>query len=584
MFKAILKEFKLIINLTPAFKKRFLPLLTIIFVFELLKILPPFFFKVIIDNIVESNLVSGTFELVALFILGYVLALLILNIIEIYGFRFFLRAVDLAEKELLEKLFGKLLRLDTNYHEENETGKSVNKLSKGMANIIEIGFSSYERLIPLIFQTIITIALFFYLNILLGLCVLLLFPLFTWVLFRNANKTNYYRRKYYDIYDDCIASISQALSNVRTVKDFANEKHEEEKAEKIFKKYRYYHGLREKVGVRSLFYEGLLINLARGMILLLSVWLYSQGNLSAGSLVLTMVLGEKAFINLSSLSRIYYRIQDTKPSIDRFYSILDAPIGVKDEGNPSLKIQKGNISFEKATFAYKEQETLKDINFEIPAKSSIALVGRSGAGKSTLVKLLLRHFDVSSGTVKIDGHDIRDYSFENLKSEIAIVSQDVELFNLSILDNIRYGNPQASKEEVIKAAKLANAHKFITELEEGYESLIGERGIKLSGGQKQRLAIARALLKKPKIIIFDEATSSLDSESEVLIHKSLMKLFGNVTLIIIAHRFSTISHVDSIVVMDNGKVKEVGTHEELLKKKGVFARLRKLQELGELSE
>ncbi len=198
--------------------------------------------------------------------------------------------------------------------------------------------------------------------------------------------------------------------------------------------------------------------------------------------------------------------------------------------------------------------------------------------------MLLRHYDPTSGKVKIDGNNIEDYSFQNLRKNMAIVSQDVELFNETIYENIAYGVENVSMNDVINAAKMAYADEFIQKLPKKYKTKIGERGIRLSGGQKQRIAIARALLRKPKIIIFDEATSSLDSESEKKIHDAIYKLIGKQTLILIAHRFSTIQHANKIILLENGKVTEVGTQKELMKKKGIFAKLRKLQELGEVGD
>jgi ABC-type multidrug transport system fused ATPase/permease subunit len=222
---------------------------------------------------------------------------------------------------------------------------------------------------------------------------------------------------------------------------------------------------------------------------------------------------------------------------------------------------------------------LRDVSFTVRPKTTAALVGRSGSGKSTVVKLLLRQSDPKSGHVLVDETPVSGYSLKELRSKIAVVSQDVELFNESVAANIAYGAPKASRAAVIKAAKMAHAHDFIMALPKKYDTVIGERGVKLSGGQKQRLAIARALLRDPKVLILDEATSSLDAESEARIHDAITGLSGKITLIIIAHRFSTIERADHVILLERGRVAESGTHEELLRKEGIFAKLRRLQKL-----
>lgn len=240
---------------------------------------------------------------------------------------------------------------------------------------------------------------------------------------------------------------------------------------------------------------------------------------------------------------------------------------------------KGDISFEDVSFHYEEntETVLQHINLEVEAGDYVALVGSSGAGKSTLCNLIPRFYDVTEGAVKIDGMDVRKIALKSLRSQIGIVQQDVYLFVGTVLDNIRYGKPDASREEIIEAAKNANAHEFIMSLPDGYDTDIGQRGVKLSGGQKQRLSIARVFLKNPPILIFDEATSSLDNESEKVVQESLEKLARNRTTFVIAHRLSTIRNAHKILVLTDLGIEEEGTHEELLEKNGIYAKLYSLQ-------
>lgn len=268
-------------------------------------------------------------------------------------------------------------------------------------------------------------------------------------------------------------------------------------------------------------------------------------------------------------------------SLERIQELVTAPVTVEDPMNPKEAAFGKSISFEDVSFEYNEgNAVLQNINIEIKKGETIALVGPSGAGKTTLTDLIARFYDVTKGSIKIDGVDIRELTQEDLRSLIGIVSQESILFNDTVRNNIALGMPHLGIEDIIKASKAAHAHEFIEQMEKGYESEIGERGGKLSGGQKQRLSIARALLKNPEILILDEATSALDSKSEKAVQSALEELMKNRTSIVIAHRLSTIMHADKILVMESGKVVEVGNHQELIAMKGLYYNLIQLQELG----
>ena len=274
------------------------------------------------------------------------------------------------------------------------------------------------------------------------------------------------------------------------------------------------------------------------------------------------------------------QFQNGYSGFERFMEIMNIEPDIKDrEGAVELTDVKGDITFEDVTFQYEEntEKVLNQISLNVPAGSYMALVGSSGAGKSTLCSLIPRFYDVTSGTIRIDGKDIRDVKVKSLRNQIGIVQQDVYLFAGTIMENIRYGKPDATEEEIIEAAKNANAHDFIMSFPDGYNTDLGQRGIKLSGGQKQRLSIARVFLKNPPILIFDEATSALDNESEKVVQDSLEKLAANRTTFVIAHRLSTIKNAEKILVLSEDGIEEEGTHEELLAKKGIYEHLYMMQ-------
>ena len=269
------------------------------------------------------------------------------------------------------------------------------------------------------------------------------------------------------------------------------------------------------------------------------------------------------------------------PLPERVFQILDAENPIQDPPEPvPLSNFNTSIEIEHLTFRYQTEPVLKDVSLTIHKGETVALVGQSGSGKTTLANLIPRYYEVTEGSLRLDGHPISSYRITDLRALIGIVTQENLLFNDSVINNIRLGNPHASEEKVIAAAKMANAHEFIEQLEHGYDTNIGDAGNKLSGGQKQRIAIARAVLKNPPVLILDEATSALDTESEKLVQDALARLMKNRTSIIIAHRLSTIQHADKIVVMKDGKVRETGTHESLIRQGGIYQKLTEMQSLA----
>ncbi len=314
-----------------------------------------------------------------------------------------------------------------------------------------------------------------------------------------------------------------------------------------------------------------------------SLYLWTQGQVTLGTVVLIQAYILTLIDDIWGFSRIVQAIEESYADACEMVEILETPHEVQDTQNAKeLVVREGKIVFDKVTFSYNENnEALSDLNVEITPGQKVGLIGPSGAGKSTFVKLLLRFFDVTTGAIQIDNQDIREVTQDSLHNAIGFVPQDPALFHRSLMDNIRYGRRDASDQEVIQASMKAHAHEFISKLPEGYNTLVGERGIKLSGGERQRVAIARAILKNAPILVLDEATSALDSESERLIQDALNVLMEGKTVMVIAHRLSTIQHMDRILVIDQGKIIEDGNHKKLLRNKNsLYKKLWELQAGG----
>jgi len=368
--------------------------------------------------------------------------------------------------------------------------------------------------------------------------------------------------------------------NYETVKYFNNDDHE-------INRYRQTMGQWEEAAVNSQntmsllnFGQGAIIAIGVTGIMYLAALGVSNGELSLGDLVLINTMMLQLFLPLNFLGIIYRALKYALADMDMVIKLLQKPIEITDHRDAKpLVLKNTSVEFKQVGFKYNDNRTiLSDISFKVEDGKKLAIVGPSGAGKSTIARLLFRFYDISSGEVLISGQNIAQVSQQSLRQAIGIVPQDTVLFNDSILYNIRYAKADASEEEVYEAAKLADIHDFIQSLPDGYATVVGERGLKLSGGEKQRVAIARVLLKNPAILVFDEATSSLDSQSEKNILSELYKISRNKTTVVIAHRLSTIVDADTIVVLDQGRIKEQGSHQQLMESGGIYANLWKIQQ------
>lgn len=371
-----------------------------------------------------------------------------------------------------------------------------------------------------------------------------------------------------------------SLINYETVKYFGNESLEQERYDETLSDW-------EEMAVRSQsslsllnFGQGAIIALGVTAVMIFAAQGVVDGRMSIGDLVLVNAFLLQLFLPLGFLGVVYRSIRHSLADMDLLFRLLEQPPEIEDRsGATPLAVSEGRVVFEKVAFAYRpDRPILHGIDFELPPGQKVAVVGPSGAGKSTLARLLFRFYDVSGGRILIDGQDIREVTQASLRAAIGIVPQDTVLFNDSLYFNIAYARPSAGREEVQAAARAAHLHEFIASLPEGYDTVVGERGLKLSGGEKQRVAIARVILKNPRILVFDEATSSLDSRSERVILAALREVAQNHSTLVIAHRLSTITDADLILVLDQGRIIERGSHESLLRAEGVYAHLWALQQ------
>ncbi|MEA5602206.1 ABC transporter ATP-binding protein [Nostoc sp. UHCC 0252] len=470
--------------------------------------------------------------------------------------------------------------LDSAYFEESSTGGLMSILNDDINQLEDfLNFGANDIIQISTAMLILTIGAFWALPPSIILAVMLPMPFIVW------GSIAYQKRlesRYADVRDKVgflNSRLANNLSGINTIKSFTAEAYESARLAEESQAYR-------KSNIKAIKLSAAFIPIIRMLVLIgftgLLFWggmATSAGIISIGNYSVLLVLVQRLLWPLVSLGEIFDKYQRSMASVNRVMNLLDTPINII-RGDISLNVSqlRGEIDFKEVTFSYKDRETvIKKLSLHIPQSQTIAIVGSTGSGKSTLVKLLLRFYDISSGKITIDGIDIQDLNLHDLRRSIGLVSQDIFLFHGTIAENIAYGTFDANDEQIIKAAKIAEAHDFIMRLPQKYETIVGERGQKLSGGQRQRIAIARAVVKNPPILVLDEATSAVDNETEAAIQRSLEKITVNRTTIAIAHRLSTIRNADCIYVMEYGELVESGTHEELLNKNGIYAGLWRVQ-------
>lgn len=558
------------------FSKQLWPLYAVISVFtillSLMSLLQPLLTGWAIDEIQKGTNASVKYVAyiaLAIFVLE-VLSTIFSNIGGYIGDQMAAR----LRKILSSRYYAHLLELPQQYFDTELSGKVINRLSRSITQITNFMQMMSNNFLQFIFSTIFSLIVVAIYSWQVALMLFSLYPIYIYMTFRTSNKWQKWQEKINNESDIATGRFAESVGQVKVVKSFAQEAREL----KFFNRHmqnivgitkpqsKYWHSkdVERRIILNVIFFgvfAFIFIEAARGVF-------------SSGQAVALILYAMQIRIPIFTISFLVENTQRAISDSKDYFSVMELAPQITDSPNAaSLQKGPGKIQFNNVAFSYDKKQVIRGISFEALPDKKLALVGESGEGKTTLTNLLIRLYEPNSGSITIDGQDISSVTQQSLRQSIGVVFQDPALFSGTIFENISYANPKASDAQVVAAAKAANAHEFIAKLENGYQTEIGERGLKLSGGQKQRIAIARALLKDAPILILDEATSSLDSKSEALVQDALERLMKNRTTIIIAHRLSTIAHVDTIITLKNGKIDEQGSPAELAKSNGIYAQL-----------
>lgn len=482
------------------------------------------------------------------------------------------------QADMRKEVFNHLQKLPFTYYDEHETGTIMSRMVNDLMDISELAHHGPEDFFLSVIMMIGSFIFLCSINVSLTLIIFAFIPFLVLIAIKtrkNMKLAFVESRKQVGVIN---ANLNNAISGIRVSKAFQNAKYEEEKFEVGNKAYVKAREMSYKAMAKFHGGTGFIMDLLNVVVLLAGGIYTFNGWINFADFVTYMLFVNNFITPIRKLINFVEQLENGAAGFSRFCELLDQPIEQESENAHILKDVQGHIEFDHVSFTYEEgKEVLHDINLNIEPGKTVALVGPSGGGKTTICHLIPHFYPLDEGEIRIDGQSIKEITFESLRKNIGIVQQDVFLFTGTIKENIAYGNLEASDEEIIQAAKRANIHDYVMTLEDGYDTQIGERGIKLSGGQKQRLSIARVFLKNPSILILDEATSALDNATEILIQEALDELCKGRTTIVVAHRLSTIKNADEIVVIEDHKVSERGTHEELLTREGLYTRLYKAQ-------
>ncbi|MCT8862985.1 MULTISPECIES: ABCB family ABC transporter ATP-binding protein/permease [Shewanella] len=538
----------------------------------------PFILKDIVDTL-DVNKTAQALSVPIGLVLAYGAVRLLTAITGEIRDTLFGRVTERAIRRLGLAVFDHLHRLDLDFHLERRTGGLSRDIERGTSGVSFLMRFMVFNIVPTLLEIAMVIGIFFF-NYGLAFAAITFTSVMAYIWFSviaTEWRTEYVRD----------AAKADSLSNTRaidsllnyeTVKYFNNEKYESDRYDQALEQWE----VAKRKNRLSLFAlnggQALIIALAMTAMMALAAYKVTNNEMTIGDFVLINAFMMQLFMPLNFLGFVYREIRGALANIERMFSLLDKHPSIIDKPDAlDFHPSRGELSFEQVSFNYDDRPILRNVSFKVAAGKKVAVVGDSGAGKSTLIKLLFRFYDVEQGRILIDGHDIRQLTQDALRRAIAIVPQDTVLFNDSLVENIRYGRPDASDDEVRDAIKLAHLEDFIASLSKGWDTKVGERGLKLSGGEKQRVAIARAILKGSPVLVFDEATSSLDSRSEQAILTALREVAKGHTSLVVAHRLSTIVDADQIVVLSKGEIVEQGHHTALLAQDGLYAKLWRIQ-------
>ena len=576
--KSLLETLKDIFRLSLPYKTRFFSAVLLVVVGSAIWLTVPLGLRSLLDAVFEQE----NYALLNKLSLGLI-GLFLTQAIFTFGGNYHIEWVgERVITDLRNSIYAHLQKLSFSFFANRRLGELTSRLSNDVGSIRVALTDSLLQIITISITMIGSVSLMVVLNWRLSLVIFLTVPVVTVATRFFGKKIRALSKNVQDKLADTTAIAEETLSAIRVVKSFTTEEYEinryRQATEELFATSRH------KIVLTQVFWAGVGLMFMGTLVMIF--WYGGRevlsARLSAGDLVAFIVYALNISRSVGQASRLYTAVNTAAGASERLFELQQEKIEQDNKFNKnnsySRKTIKGRVEFDQLCFSYEDgKQVLDTLSFEINDGQTVALVGESGAGKTTLLNLIPRFFNPTKGEIRVDGVSVNDWDLTNLRSFISVVPQETHLFGTSIYENIRYGKLDATKTEIEQAAIDANAHEFITQMSDGYQSLIGEKGVKLSGGQRQRIAIARAILRNPSILLLDEATSSLDSVSERQVQQALERLMENRTTLVIAHRLSTIQHADCILVLERGTLVESGTHEELLYKEGIYANLYELQ-------